>query len=474
MSNGFLINNTIYMCLAEDVLTNAINKELPQELITKIYFPYLNEKRINTIEKLKEKKIELLESNKQLLNKTFEKNDKNIDMFHKVYNTRKEELKYIEQGIQFIELNLSQEVEFSIPLDTIFKLIHTSKELPFIKYSASNRQENIYKLYCDKVAKNGKKIPYLSKSQIFKLIKETKGKKSVSCYMEYYVSENNENNENNEKSNVNNEKSNVNNEYIPIHITIDNYTNIYVKCEFKQTKSVNFVENILKNAVNPVINIIKDYVKKNGYTMTKFSSIYSDNIEIVDIKYVSYISIDKNINFNNLLGCISSIFNVVVGDLKKGIIMRYKRVAEYNVMDSQEAFIVELLNRANEENDIVKLLMDNFQLKEEEAQLKIAELLNNLQVVQSLNKKRSIKIKNNPGFLTKITQDAYKKNITVEMDKINNIFYMQVIPIYIDSLIRITQVPETSDVNVREIDNLCKTSKISLLLFKCANSSVLL
>ena len=198
MSNGFLINNTIYMCLAEDVLTNAINKELPQELITKIYFPYLNEKRINTIEKLKEKKIELLESNKQLLNKTFEKNDKNIDMFHKVYNTRKEELKYIEQGIQFIELNLSQEVEFSIPLDTIFKLIHTSKELPFIKYSASNRQENIYKLYCDKVAKNGKKIPYLSKSQIFKLIKETKGKKSVSCYMEYYVSENNENNENNE------------------------------------------------------------------------------------------------------------------------------------------------------------------------------------------------------------------------------------------------------------------------------------
>ena len=69
--------------------------------------------------------------------------------------------------------------------------------------------------------------------------------------------------------------------------------------------------------------------------------------------------------------------------------------------------------------------MDNFDLSENEAQLKIADILNNLQVVQSLNKKRRrLKIKNNPGFLTKITQDAFKQNITIEMENINNIFYI--------------------------------------------------
>ena len=139
--------------------------------------------------------------------------------------------------------------------------------------------------------------------------------------------------------------------------------------------------------------------------------------------------------------------------------MRYKRVANFNEMDSQEAFIVEMLNNsATNENDVVKSLMDNFQMKEKDAQMKIAELLNNLQVVQNLNKNKGLKIKNNPGFLTKITQDKFKQNIMIEMDNINNIFYMNTIPVYLDSLIRITQKPETSDIATSLIDKLCKTS----------------
>jgi hypothetical protein len=104
--------------------------------------------------------------------------------------------------------------------------------------------------------------------------------------------------------------------------------------------------------------------------------------------------------------------------------------------------------------------MDNFQLSETDAQLKIADLLNSLQMVQTLNKRRKLKIKNNPGFLTKITQDPFKQNIMIEMDNINDIFYMNVIPIYIDSLIRITQSPETSNVDVSTIDGLCKTKQV--------------
>ena len=33
-----------------------------------------------------------------------------------------------------------------------------------------------------------------------------------------------------------------------------------------------------------------------------------------------------SIDINNLLGCVSSIFNVETGDLRKGITMRFKRV----------------------------------------------------------------------------------------------------------------------------------------------------
>jgi hypothetical protein len=46
--------------------------------------------------------------------------------------------------------------------------------------------------------------------------------------------------------------------------------------------------------------------------MKLFDNLYDKNVEITNIKYFSYISIEKNINLNNLLGCVSSIFNVLV------------------------------------------------------------------------------------------------------------------------------------------------------------------
>ena len=438
LSNGFLFENTLYLCSASDVFKSVISKNISETITTKIYFPFLNNKNINDIKSLNDNKLELLDENKNLINVKFDKQIDNISLFHKIYNSRKNELHYIEQGINTIQFSMAQDSKYNVPLDIIFKLIHATKKIPLIKFNPSKKQEKIYRLYCDRVAKNGRKIPYLSKGLIFKLTKTIGQSKRVSCYIEHIV----------------------NNNKIPIILEFDNLANIYVNIEFKDTKSIPDIEEIIKNAVNPIIYVVKEYLESSGYSMNLFENLYDKNVDIINIKYFSYISVDKNINLNHLLGCVSSIFNVLVGELKKGIVMRYKRVSNFNEMDSQEAFIVELLNRANEDEDIVKLLMDNYQLSETEAQLKISELLNNLQVVQTLNKTRKLKIKNNPGFLTKITQDQFKQNIMIEMDNINNIFYMSIIPIYLDSLIRITQYPDSSDVKIETIDTLCKTRQI--------------
>ena len=66
---------------------------------------------------------------------------------------------------------MAQDSEYNVPLDIIFKLIHATKKIPLIKFNPSKKQEKIYRLYCDRVAKNGRKIPYLSKGLIFKLTK---------------------------------------------------------------------------------------------------------------------------------------------------------------------------------------------------------------------------------------------------------------------------------------------------------------
>ena len=438
LSNGFIFENTIYLCTAEDVFKNSISKNISETITSKIYYPFLSQKHINDLKQLNDNKLKLLDDNKLLINSKFNKQVSNIEMFHRIYKSRTSELNYIEQGIQTIEFIMSQDFEYNVPLEIIFKLIHASPQIPLIKYNPSKKQEKIYRLFCDKTAKNGKKIPSLPKGLIFKLTKTIGQSKRVSCYMEYLYK----------------------NTKIPIILEFDHLANIYVKIEFKETKSIPDIEKMVSAAINPVLTDIKKYLESSGYSMKLFNNLYEKNIEIVNIKYFSYISIDKNINLNNILGCVSSIFNVLVGELKKVIVMRYKRVSNFNEMDSQEAFIVELLNRANEDEDIVKLLMENYHLSEVEAQLKIAELLNSLQVVQTLNKSRKLKIKNNPGFFTKITQDQFKQNIMIEMENINNIFYMSVIPIYLDSLIRITQYPDTSDVTIEHIDSLCKTKQV--------------
>ena len=441
LSNGFIFENIIYMCTAKDVFKSSISKNISERTTSKIYFPYLKEKGIFDLTSLNDKHFALIESNKLILNETFDKETENVDLFHNIYDTRQKELNYIEQGVQVIEFSISQDYQFNVPLEIIFKLIHANKNTPFIKYNPSKKQENIYRLYCNKVAKNGKKIPLLSKNVIFKLMKTIGSSKRVSCYIEH----------------------DDNGETIPIIMEFDTFANVYIKTDFKQSRSISYIEQIIKTSVNPIIQIVKDYLKSSGYDMKLFTNLYDKAIDIINIKYVAYISIEKNINLNTLLGCVSSMFVVVVGELKKGIVMRYKRVANFNEMDSQEAFIVELLNKANADQDIVKALMDNFQLKETDAQLKIADLLNNIQVVQNLSKRRTLKIKNNPGFMTKITQDQFKHNIMIEMDNINNIFYMNTIPIYLDSLIRITQDPSSSSVDSSIIDGLCKTKAVDEL-----------
>ena len=75
---------------------------------------------------------------------------------------------------------------FLVQLEIIFKIIHATEKNPFIKYNPSSRQENIYRLYTDKISTDGRKIPYLKKTTIFKLMKTIAKTKSVSVFIEIH------------------------------------------------------------------------------------------------------------------------------------------------------------------------------------------------------------------------------------------------------------------------------------------------
>ena len=70
------------------------------------------------------------------------------------------------------------------------------------------------------------------------------------------------------------------------------------------------IDKILKESVNPVITVIKEFLSQSGYQLNLFTSLYSSDVDILNIEYVTEIPIQKQLKLESLQGCLSSIFNI--------------------------------------------------------------------------------------------------------------------------------------------------------------------
>jgi hypothetical protein len=442
LDHGPFLNQTIYVCLAEDVLLfgqeYALN--LAEATTLKIYFPYLHAKNINTLEQLTEQQQELLgETKTGLLTSSFEKNIENVNLFYDIYAQRKEELKFTDVGIKSIIIVLHQPSEFHLPLDNVFKLIHATQDIPLIKMNLSKRQEKIYRLYADKIATNGKKIPYLDKGVIFKWDKVMGKNKSVSVYIEHYDEETGS--------------------ISPIICEFNGDGSIVIKATFNTSLTTEAVNELFVKEVNPVIQIVCDYLAQDGYVMNNFVDLKNENTEIINIEFTMTIPIEKEINLKKIVGCLTSMFNVINDNLSNGILLRFKRVSNYNEMESQEALILDMLQPqlGYADNDIIKVLQTNFQLTEKAATEKYVEVKRAQELMQSGNKR--LKKKNNPGFLTSITKQPFHNIVLINVSGINHIGYLSTLAIYLDTLIRITQKQTSTKISAATIKSICAGKK---------------
>ena len=438
---GKIVDNTIYLTLAKEVFTYSENNprltKFPKSTC-KIYFPFLFKKDITTEREITINHEKLLSENNGLLGSVTLDKMKNIDLFYKMWDNFNSPLNYISRGITEIEFNLQPDVTFKMPLDIIFKLINSSKTIPFIKYNPGNRKEKVYRLFSEETSTDGRKIPFLNKAKIFKLIKIIGHKQTVALYIETEYEDH----------------------ILSITCEFGDTGNIHIFSKFPIPLSIDAYSNVIREQVNPIIDVVKRYMEQNGYSINRFENLFSNEIEIINIKYISYLPITKKINLSKFSGCVSSIFNVTNDDnLKSGITMRFKRVANFNIMNSKEASIIELTNKGYSTNDVITSLMQNYDLSNEEASKNVLQFLSEVQVERGLNENKKHKIKEHPGFLTIIKSDSFQSNITISVENIDNIRYLETIPIYIDSLIRITEGKYPPDIKL-QANKLCKKKKI--------------
>ena len=500
---GVFINDTIYLVTAEDALIYAKDAAIPppgreasaagggggggaaaseaavfgksiyESYMISLYFPYLTAFRDDTTRTAVEKgsaeaagetdittihshntllfhKAKLFEADKKILNEKFMRQTANIKLLYDIYERRTIEHNYLDNGIRGVEFMIHPETPYNQSLDAVFKLIHCSDSIPYIKHNPGKKRDNIYKLFISGISRSGRKIPYLPKGDIFRLIKTTSRKKSVAIYINYIYS--------------NPEIPDHKATHLPIPVLCEFYPDgsIYVKLFVKYSFTTKEIEEIIVATVNPVLRVIKEHVEQGGFQMNLFTKLHHPQIELINLEYFAQLPITRNIEIKQMIKCISSAFNEVEGSLKKGIVLRYKRVSNYNDMSSQDAYIIEMMNKRQSDRDIIDGLKDNYMMSEQDARGKLSSILSSLQTQQfSRFRGGNIRIKNNPGFLTKITKGAFNNIITIEITNINNMLFLTPLHAYIDSIIRIYQNPSSTNIPYEKISELCSNKTLA-------------
>jgi hypothetical protein len=458
-----IICNTIFACLAIDVLEyiDSYNTQVkiydiepisPNNMI-QIYFPYLAEKEYNTMSDLETHREELNKETQDLVNDISYKNHvDNVNLFYDVFYQKEKDtdLKYIKKGIYYIELEIKPESIINIPIDILFKIIHTSDEKPLIKLTRGPRDEKMYRLYANKITKTGKRIPYLKRSEIKRIMKETQLERRVMILIRCIYSEYSQG-------------EHVKDHIIFIKSEFDNTGSIFISFKLEQPLNDDMISEIIKKSVNPIIEEVATFIGQYGYSLNNFDSLYDNHVIIRELKYKTLLKLPSNFRFNipDNAGCVSSIFNVIEYKEGQRIIMRYKRVSNYNEMEGIDAFIMQQFLKSSYQADVITGLMENYQhLTYDEALRYVSNLLDQLQL-SNVNKQTKIKINSHPGFYTSIIQYQIVTtgNFEINIENIDNIYYLDNIEKMVDSLLRLLLYKKSepnTNVPSEEITKLCK------------------
>jgi hypothetical protein len=86
LNTGKIVDDSIYLCLAKDVLSYAERKDIPEDSTLKIYYPFLYNKSILSSENLDADREKLIQGNKKFINEKTLNTFETINMFYNVYD----------------------------------------------------------------------------------------------------------------------------------------------------------------------------------------------------------------------------------------------------------------------------------------------------------------------------------------------------------------------------------------------------
>ena len=436
LNYGIITKNTIYVCLADRVYeSNTENNS--SEYITRYYYPGLYKEGIVSNETLTEKRGKLVNSTKKLITDERLQYYQSIDTFYEIAED-KTRTQYIEQGIRSIKVQLKNQVSRMASLETLFKNMHCSKDIPYIKFNPGNRRENLYRFYFERTTRTGKKIPYLSKSHIMRMAKETGRGQQISVYIEGAL------------STINNEKRILSNCYAHFESNGD----IQLQITFLFPVIEKTVDDTIRNQILPHLLKIGRDIRQTGFVMPIYSGLRDVlNTKIVDMTFISKSVATKPASWETI-PCIYSICTLNTEIQGQPLVARLKRVENFKEMDAAHVLIAELYGQVQygemDLQDIVdELVTRGLTDNEDKAKMVIAGFLSTINEMNGI-------IVEKPGFPIEMTVDSEEKTIEIKISELTSIFYLDTVGVYIDAIVKTTQLYKESNPLLKQLKKLCK------------------
>ena len=428
--NADFLDNIIYVGLATNVLTHCEKIGLNEETILTLYFPLLFDKNITSKYLLREHRESILSENKKKFSEGVFKNHEKVDLFYNVYNQRKNELDYTDRGIFGFYVTIYPEFKYVLPLDAIFKNIHAVKEVPFIKYNPGLRRENLYRFYSENITKYGEKIPYLPKNTIIKLSKDIGKSNQISFFVAYDIHD--------------------------IYIDVEHNGNINVYGNLKNSVMVPELEKIIKQSLNGVLININDFLQKSGYKLKLFDSLYDPQVSIVEVLYRASYKLKEKLTINAYENCLKSIYDIVEDDIQDGAVLRFKRIDNYTEMTAQDIYITELIKRNNTHESVVNQISKYYDVSITEASQRYSQFIDDHNKLEGQFANKTLTIADSPGLLCEFRVEGIENIFTATITVSKSIEYVNLLHIYIDSLLRMSQQPKSTKVLKSDIMKICQ------------------
>jgi hypothetical protein len=439
MDTGVILDNTIYLCIANDVLT-TMSGIAPEDLIIKTYYPHLWEAGIRNMTDLRDA------PNLNTYDRVFSPDApramrltqyfSTINMFYGVYHEQTALINYLQRGIRTIEICINPEHKYNISLEIIFKILHATQTYPLIKFNPSARQENICRMFSNKISTDGIKIPLLKKTLVLQLLRDIANTpKTVALYSETTLDQHT----------------------FAVTCEINDRGQFFVSIADSGTPatttdpkylSPSEVDAIIGNTINPIIENIQEYFAQNGYKLAPFITIFAPHIDVLNMSY-SILTPFTTLDLGKIKTCVTAVFNNETSIFKTTnkwkLHLRFKRVSHFNKLTSQRAFIIDKIKDGYANSDIAALLVDNFKddITHADAINLIHTIINEQQLRQKSGR-HSMLITDNPGFPVEIEYLHNKltahETIVIHINSINNIAYLETIPVYMDTLLRLATV----------------------------------